>query len=346
MADSQPNRRIRINRPYPTHSLENVLSVAGTIHEVNAGLPMDRVLLAAAMGTTPSSSSFRMRLSSSEKYTLTEGAYNDDSIALAPLGRSAVSPSSPEELQQALRGAATAPEIFRRFYSLMAGRRLPDDIYSENVLTRELHVRPELAGECLAIIKANGAYASILNESAGQTMVGNDVVRDDTQTPIYEDAFDAGKPVQDPAPGEAQGRIFLGYTRPSAPLDMLRHVLEALGLEAIDAEIGLDGSTTPVSPEVSQAMRQCAAAIIFAAQQDDQSDIQSTDLADHAALIVLGAASLLYGQKVVFIHSEAGGGPPGVASVTCHEGRPEAAALATLHALCEVGAIRAVVPEG
>ena len=96
MADPQPNKRTRINRPYPTHTLESVLSIARTIYEVNAGLSMDRLLLAAALGTTPSSSSFRMRLSSSEKYSLTDGAYNDERISLAPLGRSAVSPSRPE----------------------------------------------------------------------------------------------------------------------------------------------------------------------------------------------------------------------------------------------------------
>ena len=347
MADPQPNRRTRINRPYPTHTLESVLSIARTIHEVNAGLPMDRLLLAAALGTTPSSSSFRMRLSSSEKYSLTDGAYNDDRISLAPLGQSAVSPSSAEELQQALGRAAKAPEIFRRFYSLLAGKRLPEDVYAENVLTRDLQVRPELAGECLAIIKANGIYAGILKDSAGETLVDNDAVSDGAAPPksTATDAVDAAGSVEGRGAGEVPGRVFLGYTRPSAPVEMLRHTLEALGLQPVDGAVALDGSAAPVSPELSQAMKQCSAAAIFAAACDAEDDSPSIDTVDQASLILLGAASLLYGQKVVFIHPEPGEGPPsppGVASVTCQKGRPEAAVLATLEALCETGAIRAV----
>ena len=348
MADPQPNKRTRINRPYPIHTLESALSIARTIYEVNAGLPMDRLLLAAALGTTPSSSSFRMRLSSSEKYSLTDGAYNDERISLAPLGRSAVSPSSPEELQQALLRAATAPEIFRRFYSLLAGKRLPEDIYAENVLTKDLHMRPELAGECLAMIKANGTYVGILNDSSGETLVDYDATSEGTPAPDNQEDVDTARPAESPGVGEAQGRVFLGYTRPSAPVDMLRHTLEALGIRPVEAAVALDGSAAPVSPEVSRAMKRCSAAAIFAAACDAEDDSPSSnDVADQGSLILLGAASLLYGQRVVFIHPEASEGQTsllGVASVTCHRGRPEAAVLATLHALCKAGAIRAVVP--
>ena len=348
MADPQPNRRTRINRPYPTHSLASVLSIATTIHEVNAGLPMDRLLLAAALGTTSSSSSFRMRLSSSEKYSLTDGAYNDDRISLTPLGRSAVSPSSADELQQALRGAATAPEIFRRFYSLLAGKRLPEDIYAENVLT-DLHLRPELTGECLAIIKANGMYTGILKESAGETLVDYDAVSASASppSPTAADSEDAAGSAEAQGAGEATGRVFLGYTSPSAPVDMLRDTLKALGLQPVDGAVAVDGSAAPVSPEVSRAMKQCSAAAIFAAACDAEDDNEHIDNADQVSMILLGAASLLYGEKVVFIRPEAAEGslsPPGVASVTCERGRPEAAVLATLQALCGAGAIRAVAP--
>ena len=347
MADPQLFKRTRFNRPYPTHTLESALSIARTIHEVNADLPMDRLLLAAAMGTTPSSSSFRMRLSSSGKYSLTDGAYNDEHITLAPLGRGAVSPSSADEQQQALAGAAAAPEIFYRFYSLLAGKRLPEDTYAENVLTRDLQVRPELAGECLAIIKANGIYASILKDSAGVTLVDYDAASNGVAPPKTSatDATHAAGSRERQGAAEVPGRVFLGYTRPSAPVDMFRHTLEALGVEPVDGAVAVDGSAAPVSPEVSRAMKRCSAAAIFAAGCASEDDNSSTHTADQASLILLGAASVLYGQKVVFIHPEHGEGdasPPGVAGVTCQTGRPEEAILAALLALCEAGAIRAV----
>ncbi|MCH8109798.1 MAG: hypothetical protein IIB15_06685, partial [Chloroflexi bacterium] len=58
-------KRTRMVRPYPTHTLEDALSVAVAVQDSNAGLPFDRVLLAGALGTTPACSGFTMKLNSS-----------------------------------------------------------------------------------------------------------------------------------------------------------------------------------------------------------------------------------------------------------------------------------------
>ena len=73
-------------RPYPVHTLEEASIIASAIQERNSGLPFDRVLLAKALGTTPTSSGFTMKLNSSAKYGLTRGGYNDDRIELTPRG--------------------------------------------------------------------------------------------------------------------------------------------------------------------------------------------------------------------------------------------------------------------
>ena len=155
-------------------------------------------MLAAARETTPSSSSLRMRLSSSEKHALMDGAYNDEHISHAPLGQSAVSPSRAAELQQVLGRAATAPETFRRFYPLMVGKRPPEGVDAENVRTKDLQVRPELARECLAIIQVNGICAGVLKDWAGGTMVDYGVVRDRRAPPESSatDAADAAASVE------------------------------------------------------------------------------------------------------------------------------------------------------
>ena len=349
MVGDGSNKRKRINRPYPTHTLESVLSIARTIQEVNAGLPMDRLLLADALGTTPSSSGFRMRLGSSEKYSLTHGAYNDERISLAPLGRSAVSPSSASELRETLRKAATAPEIFRRFYSLLAGNPLPEGVYAENVLTRELQVRAELARECLGIIKANGLYAGLLKESGDATLVEYDTVLDGL-SPGPGDTSSADR-VNQSTDGrdaaETSGRIFLGFSRALTAVDMLRETLKTLGLQPVDMAISPDGAAGPLSAEVSGLMKQCSAAVIFAASCDDDGSGATADRVDQASLILLGAASMLYGRRVVFVGPAAGegpAGPPGTVAVGCHPGRPEATVLATLQALGDAGALRAAVP--
>ena len=80
---SGPRKRTRKVRPYPAYTLEDTLAIATRIQEANAGLAFDRSLLAGALGTTPASSGYTMRLNASSKYGLTQGGYNDG--AAAPL---------------------------------------------------------------------------------------------------------------------------------------------------------------------------------------------------------------------------------------------------------------------
>ena len=117
MAEAAPpvaKRRTRVSRPYPQHRLEEVLEIARSIQEKNAGLPFDRVRLAKSMGTTPSSSAFMMKLNSSSKYRLTEGGYSDARISLTELGTRAAQ-ADPEALVE----AAMRPETFKAFYELL-----------------------------------------------------------------------------------------------------------------------------------------------------------------------------------------------------------------------------------
>ena len=85
-APRRAKKRTRIVRPYPNCTLEEAVTVAAAIQEANSGLPFDRVLLAEELGTTTRSSGFTIRLNAAARYGLTQGAYNDDSIALTPRG--------------------------------------------------------------------------------------------------------------------------------------------------------------------------------------------------------------------------------------------------------------------
>ena len=134
-------------RPYPIHTLEDALGVASTIQSVNAGLPFDRKLLARALGTTPASSGYTMKLNSSAKYGLTEGAYNDAEISLTQRGEAIVAPRDEHERRESLLQASMAPEVFGRFYQLLDGKRMPEDTYAQNMIQREFGIQPVLARE-------------------------------------------------------------------------------------------------------------------------------------------------------------------------------------------------------
>ena len=57
-------------RTFPHHTLEDSLPLAQKIADEMGGRPMNRLLLAEAVGIKPSSSNFRLLLSSAYKYHL------------------------------------------------------------------------------------------------------------------------------------------------------------------------------------------------------------------------------------------------------------------------------------
>ena len=150
-------KRTRITRPYPTHSIQDSLPVAETIQRVNGGRPVETELLAEALGTSAKSSTFIQKLNASSKYGLTLGSYSDDFIQLTELGESVTAPGSAEEREDSIVEAVTYPDVFREFYRIYSGKRLPEDIYASNTLVRELGVPRELTEECLGIIRRNGS---------------------------------------------------------------------------------------------------------------------------------------------------------------------------------------------
>jgi len=298
--DRAPNKRKRTRkvRPYPIDTLEDALAIARAIQDSNAGLPFDRVLLARVLGTTPASSSYTIKLNSAAKYGLTQGRYNDDRITLTPRGEAIVAPKRSDELEQALIEAAMQPEVFRRFYLTLDGKRLPEDQYAQNMLQREFGVDPELAAECLAIIKANGVYAGIIGEASGSLEValkeapvpGQVAIADAINTPPHSDI------------SPRQPRIFVGESTSAQAVQLVKDVLDEFGI-AHGASARDSGDTQPVPAQASSIMRECTAAILVIFNNDLSRDLDSTSA--ERVLYQAGAASALYGGAIVVL-SEVG----------------------------------------
>ena len=300
-------KRRRIVRPYPIHTLEAALSVPATIHENNSGLPLDRKLLARALGTTPASSGFTMRLTSSARYGLTEGGYNDPLISLTREGEAIVAPTNDDEHQKALVRAATTPEVFRRFYELLDGKRLPEDPYAENTLRRELGLSADLTGECLNILKANGFYAGILMEKGGSMVVR--LKRPLSPTGNVDNGAGGTTTAVGPTPGQPAvewagvGRIFVGNVGAGEAAELVKGVLEGFGIPYGTAEdVATEGQ--PVAPGVSREMRNCTAAVLVLGS-DGPVGSSGRDRRLQGTLYQLGAASVLYGSRIVVV-KEAG----------------------------------------
>ena len=349
-------KRTRMVRSYPSHTLEQALALASAIQESNAGLPFDRVLLAKALGTTPASSGFTMKLNSSARYGLTQGGYNDDRIALTPRGESIVAPQRSGERRQALLEAALQPDLFRRFYDMLEGKRLPEDEYAKNVLQREMGVHASLTAECLRIIKANGLYVGILGEVGGLLYVSLSGAHAPEEQPDVAarpvptvSSITPGHPAetadaQDSNKDSARrgGKIFIGHAGNPDIVDFLKTVMEPFGIPYSVVECDFDANQ-PIAPEVSQEMWSCNAAIlIFATPFDDAWSGRREEKRMEKMLYQLGAASILYGERIVsFIEREFGstGRVAGVHTLEFQRERPHEVGLELLTELHRMGVI-------
>lgn len=297
---SARRKRIRLVRPYPSHTLEEALRVPEAIRESNVGSDIETGLLAMYLGTTAKSSGFIMRLNSSAKYGLTQGGHSDPRISLTDHGRAIVTPKTNEELRLNLVKSARRPEIFDQFYAMHGGKPLPDDRFAENLLQRELGVHQGLSAECLSIIRANGLYTGILTEVEGALHVvadpssaepeSNGVA--DSEIPEAYHVSRRGSQCRHGAESDrASSRIFIGHDGGAEALEHVRRLLEEFGLTHVEAETSASGR--PVSASTSEKMRECTAAILIAGNGGWQG-----------MQYQIGAASVLYGDKLVVIKED------------------------------------------
>ena len=352
MNQERSRKRVRINRPFPTHALEDVLPIARTIQDANSGLPMARQLLASALGTTASSSSFRMKLTSSAKYNLTVGGYKDENISLTTLGQQCVVPQDSSEAFASLVRASIQPDKFRDLYRLLNGKRIPEEVYAKNMLIRELDVHPDLASECLRTIIANGLFSGIIKRDKQQLIIqlvdgGITENPSDSHSPDFPKSENSDPPRHDSVELhriESVPRVFIGFFNRSGFVGHVVDRLESLGLEILEGDLGAEGPSLSLSANVMKAMQACNSGILVASDMDPGLDTQNAER-ERTIWLFLGAATFQFGTKVVLIKpsSERSSGlATGLRLVDLDLENLDETTLGILTALVDVGAIKLV----
>lgn len=303
----EQEKRTRRLRPYPADILKDTAQIAKAIYEKSAGQPMDRIMLAKAVGRTPASSAFRSLIMSSAKYGLTEGNYNDPEIRLTSLGEAVAGAQSTEEQSKALLQAALKPEVFRNFYTKLDGKKFPENEYGENMLRRQFKIAPELCKECLSIIKANGDYVGLITRVKDLpyvTMRGAEAGIAIQEPPRAEEEL----PKEEHIPGlpiaeevaKAERKIFIGHGKNTKPIQQLEKVLQQFKIPYVIA-VEEPNRGRPISVKVAETMRECNAAILVFTCDEEFRDPQGNTIWRPSENVIyeLGAASILYGERIV-----------------------------------------------
>jgi hypothetical protein len=160
-------KRTRETSAYPKRSLMNALQIANAIKEHNAGNPYDRLDLAKAVNRSPSSSEFRMLITSSGQYGLTEGSYSASSIALTPVGQSIVFPKSASERAEGLKKALFSIPLYAKFYTDFNNNKLPPMEYLVGTLNRTYNIPVDECKNAYELIVKNATELGILDDIGG-----------------------------------------------------------------------------------------------------------------------------------------------------------------------------------
>jgi predicted nucleotide-binding protein with TIR-like domain len=308
----------RKNRNFPKHTLESVLPLAQKIQDEMGGKPMNRLLLADALGMSPSSSNYRELLSSGYKYGLTDGTEKADTISLTDEGAAATQQADVTARLRALRGAALAPSVFGSVLRDYANKKLPSPEMLPKILKAQYGVPDELAAECGQHLAANGKFVDVVREIGGSPHVLLDAELsapersgqivgpepgDEPSTPAPAPvplvaAPISPKGVQVPVAGPRP--IFLGHGKNKGPLQQLQTLLTTF---RIPHKVVVDEANLgrPISQKVKDTIDECGSAILIFTRDEKLFDEAGKEVWRPSENVghELGATSYAYGDRIV-----------------------------------------------
>lgn len=325
-----PRPRGRSNRPHPPISLATALQVAEAIADKNASRPMNRLLLAEAMSYSPSSSGFRERVAASVKYGLTEGSYSSQTISLTSLGVAVTRPRNEAERIESKRKVLRAIPLFDDLIRHFTNAKLPEPDFLKYILERyPFNIDPTWSASAaeaftedareVGYLRDIGGSPHIVLDASGATpakLPQSDELVDETnrESPFQaardpvKDSFTAGSagdvepPTRDSPVRPVPMQLFVAHGANRKPLEQLKEILNSWKVPFLVA-VDEANAGRPISEKVADIMRQCSAGIfIFTADEHFRSDAGETvSRPSQNVVYELGAASLLYGRKIVIL---------------------------------------------
>ena len=310
-------------RNFPKHSLEGALVVAQKLQDEMGGKPMNLLLLADALGLSPSSSNFREILSSSYKYGLTEGTEKADQISLSAIGEATTGKDAAKRLT-GLRSAALRSPVFGQFFQDYGNKKVPSAEMLPKVLNASYGVPKDLSSECASLMNENGRFVEIIREIGGSPHVlleadvaklgQEDAITDSEEEGQQVDRAAPATTLEPPPPPEPRPTsnlatsqdpqphkpIFVAHGKNKAPLQQLQALLTSF---RIPHKVVIDEANLgrPISQKVRDTLQECGSAILIFTRDEQFVDKSGAEIWRPSENVVyeLGAASYLYGDRIV-----------------------------------------------
>ncbi len=304
----------KIKSDFPKHPLEEALRVPQALFDANGGRPLPPLELSDALTPkmSPGSSDFRVILSSSIKYGLTNGSFNSERVSLEAIGRNIMEPTSEESKHAALLTAALTPPTFKSIYDHFKGKKLPDAAFFQNTVVREFAVPREHAAKCVEVFLKNAEFVKIVrNLNSGKWLSSEQVVvAQDKEPPAggnepeaeTKRTTDKTTPAAIPPQPPKNNRVFVAHGKNLEIVKQLKDLLTFGKFEPL-VSIEKESIAQPLPDKVIGEMKQCAAAVINVASEETLLDDKgnSHHRLNENVLIEIGAATALYTKNFILL---------------------------------------------
>ena len=272
------------------------------------------------------------------KYGFTEGNYSSETISLTSLGVEVTRPRNRDERIGAQRKAVRSIQLFEDMIAHFANAKLPQPNFLKNTLEREpFNVDPAWSMAAAEAFTEDAREVGYLRDVGGSPFI---VLDDGDSIPSQKDEIDRG--AEEPSEGaqeqdgfgSSKGPAVIRMTEENKPpretptrlpvpmqlfvahgpnrvaLEQLKEILQSLKVPYLVA-VDEANAGRPISEKVADTMRQCSAGIfIFTADEEFSNDKGEVVYRPSQNVVYeLGAASLLYGRKIVIL-KEVGGHVP------------------------------------
>ncbi len=229
--------RRRGPKPFPVLKLEEVLPLAKTIHNEGVSGQLRRLTLFDRLNRSPDSSLSRQMVISSNRYGLTTGGAQAETITLTDTGRAIVTESSNFRNVQKSKFDCAIGGIppFQQLYDKLKNQRVP----GSDVLVTELQELGVASSDCkLAsdVFLANARFIGLIQEVSGSERIipieqvleeaGNVVESETLNTKVSLPSDDASKVTPPEERNETSG--------PSLHIDVQVHIDSSATTDQID----------------------------------------------------------------------------------------------------------------
>lgn len=308
----------------PSFSLEKARRVPQSLADSYGSGPARPLDVASALELTPASSHFRVLCGAAMGYGLTDGGPNAPSIALTKLGARVVTPTEVDDDRRALREAALKPTVAQQFYNKYDGSQVPPKHIGQNVLAT-FGVPTDRTSGVFDLLIENAHYVGFLKSikdknyiDLGGTVASpespsaeegsldpdldaelDDITPDASPTLPVSPSHSPSSPATS-ARGQHRNAIFVGHGGNKKPMEQLLKILNEYGIphkEALDEP----NRARPIPQKVAETMRECGAAILVFTADKEYFDGERNSIWRPSENVSheLGAASVLYGERIV-----------------------------------------------